>query len=173
MAGQLFRVWPMAGLFCSCHRRPPLCFVVLGLFSTMSLTPGSSDVFLREMYIGKRLITLFARKIPSPSTLRDLEPGEPLRGPTVYVFLLTALCLTVLDRLQTLVASTVSFGSSAEAVHKAQAKSEHKKKRQQKGAASVPSRPMPSQASSGSRFLPSPWALLRWLAEKALRVCSS
>ncbi|CAE7739520.1 BNA4 [Symbiodinium pilosum] len=53
-----------------------------GLFSTMSLTPGSGDIFLQQMNI----------------------------GPTVYIFLLTALSLTVLDRLQTLVASTVSFG---------------------------------------------------------------
>ena len=71
-----------------------------GLFSTMSLTPGSGDIFLQQMNIGGCL------KIPVVCPLFDAVSS----GPTVYIFLLTALSLTVLDRLQTLVASTVSFG---------------------------------------------------------------
>ncbi|CAJ1390365.1 unnamed protein product [Effrenium voratum] len=56
--------------------------LMAGLYSTLSLLPFDDDKFESTLYL----------------------------GPTVYVFLLTALCLTVLDKLQTLITCTISFG---------------------------------------------------------------
>ena len=55
--------------------------IMAGRFSAMSLSQTRDDRFLKGMYL----------------------------GPTVFLFLLTVLCLMVLDRLQTLLASVMSF----------------------------------------------------------------
>jgi len=91
------RSWRLFGYSPHCLQRRRSCRWVLGTaFHSFVLTWSG---FMAGLYIAKNLRPDFSSRWVSGMYV----------GPTHFVFLLTVLCLTVLDRVQTLVASVLAF----------------------------------------------------------------